>query len=52
MKVFALIGLFDYEPSDLIGIYASRMAAEAAIDALPEWDKYDEIEIVEKPVQG
>ena len=52
MKVFALIGYLDYEGSDLIGIYASRMAAEAAIDALPEWDKYDEIEIVEKSIQG
>ena len=50
MKVFALIGYLDYEPSDLIGIYASREAAEAAIAGLDQ--EYDEIEIVEKSIEG
>ena len=50
MKVFALIGYLDYEGSDLIGIYASREAAEAAIADLEQ--EYDEIEIVEKSIQG
>ena len=52
MKVFALIGYLDYEASDLIGIYASREAAEAAIEALPEWKEFDQIEILEHSIQG
>ena len=52
MKVFALIGYLDYEGSDLIGIYASREAAEAAIPAIPAWNKFDQIKIVEHFIQG
>ena len=40
MQVFVLLGVVEYEGSDLLGVYSSRELAESARDAYVSSDVY------------
>lgn len=56
MTVYVLMGAIQYEGSSLLGVYATRAAAEAAKTAEEQDEdtivEFDEVYIVETLVQG
>lgn len=55
MKVFVVLGFYDYEGGTVLDVFASREVAEIYIwikqKQLRFWEKYDHYEIIEKAIQ-